>query len=48
MESYFPALNLKAKLIVLVVGLLALTLGKGEVSYDYPWRPRNAISMRCR
>jgi signal transduction histidine kinase len=27
MESYFPALNLKAKLIVLVVGLLALTLG---------------------
>ena len=27
MESYFPALNLKAKLIVLMVGLLALTLG---------------------
>ena len=27
MDSYFPALNLKAKLIVLVVGLLALTLG---------------------
>jgi len=27
MKSYFPALNLKAKLIVLVVGLLALTLG---------------------
>ncbi|HEV2171201.1 MAG TPA: ATP-binding protein [Candidatus Binatus sp.] len=27
MESYFPALNLKAKLIVLMVGLLTLTLG---------------------
>ena len=27
MESYFPALNLKAKLIVLMVGLLGLTLG---------------------
>ena len=27
METYFPALNLKAKLIVLVVGLLTLTLG---------------------
>ena len=27
MDSYFPALNLKAKLIVLMVGLLALTLG---------------------
>src|SRR6266851_5977147 len=27
MESHFPALNLKAKLIVLMVGLLGLTLG---------------------
>ncbi len=27
MDSYFPALNLKAKLIVLMVGLLGLTLG---------------------
>ena len=27
MESYFPALNLKAKLIVLMVALLGLTLG---------------------
>src|SRR5271154_4117819 len=27
MDSYFPALNLKAKLIVLMVGLLTLTLG---------------------
>ena len=27
MESYFPALNLKTKLIILMVGLLTLTLG---------------------